>query len=286
MSAHKITSEIYIENGCVAGEPENDVKISEFFFEFPPYTLGRDARGAELRYDDDGDLILTRKQKKKEGKLAIEHRISTELSLVGLQVWRGAFLLADYILSNPQSFKQKRVLELGSGVGLTSIVASFLASEVICTDTDVEEILKLIRRNFARNQSYVSSKVSVEGLNFLCPNWPRELQRKIDPVDIVLAADVIYDDDITEGFVGTLERLFNSGFPKVAYVALEKRYVFTVADLDSVAPMYEEFLRCVRRRNHNWNIEHVATDFPQYFRYDRVDRLILMKIQKGTPTRK
>lgn len=48
-------------------------------------------------------------------------------------MWRGALLLADYILSNPDIFKNKVVLELGAGVGLTSIVVGFFAKEVICT---------------------------------------------------------------------------------------------------------------------------------------------------------
>lgn len=62
-----------------------------------------------------------------------EHKTLTELRHVGLQVWRGALLLADYILSNPDLFRDKVVLELGSGVGLTSIVACFASKEVICT---------------------------------------------------------------------------------------------------------------------------------------------------------
>lgn len=64
--------------------------------------------------------------------------MSTKLQHVGLQVWRGALLLADYILSNPDLFKDKTVLELGAGVGLTSIVASFLADKVICTGNKAE----------------------------------------------------------------------------------------------------------------------------------------------------
>ena len=59
--------------------------------------------------------------------------MSTELNLVGLQVWRGALLLADYVLSYPDLFKDQTILELGSGVGLTGIVASYLAKQVICT---------------------------------------------------------------------------------------------------------------------------------------------------------
>lgn len=104
-----------------------------------------------VNYDSDDDLDVDRD---KEGVILIgtklnvcvfscinisrwivftEHSVSTELSLVGLQVWRAALLLADYILSHSDSFRNQIVLELGSGVGLTSIVASYLAKEVICT---------------------------------------------------------------------------------------------------------------------------------------------------------
>lgn len=91
---------------------------------------------------------------------------------------------------------------------------------------------------------------------------------------------MIYDDNITEGFVNTLEKLFNCNSLNIAYVALEKRFVFTLADLDSVAPMYEEFLRCIAKKNYNWTIEEIKLDFPQYFRYDRLKQMILMKIKR------
>ena len=63
-----------------------------------------------------------------------EHSYSTTLDLVGRQIWRGALLLADFILHHGPSLLQGRtVLELASGVGLTSIVAAMFATEVICT---------------------------------------------------------------------------------------------------------------------------------------------------------
>ena len=69
---------------------------------------------------------------------------------------------------------------------------------------------------------------------------------------------------------------------RTAYVALEKRYVFTIQDLESVAPMYEEFLRCIARRKLDWTIEQVDIDFPQYLTYDRVNEMILMRITRKT----
>lgn len=63
-----------------------------------------------------------------------EHSYSTTLDLVGRQIWRGALLLADFVLHHGPSLLQGRtVLELASGVGLTSIVAAMFATEVICT---------------------------------------------------------------------------------------------------------------------------------------------------------
>lgn len=133
--------------------------ISSFIFKYPSYMIKPECLNGLTR-DNDDDINIDRQQ---EGKLLIginlyieltryqktlfnvinyiliflEHHISTELQYVGLQVWRGALLLADYILSNPDLFRDKVILELGAGVGLTSIVASFLAKEVICTGNKV-----------------------------------------------------------------------------------------------------------------------------------------------------
>lgn len=86
---------------------------------------------------------------KKNLLLILEHSISTELQLVGLQVWRGAFLLADYIFDNPKIFKNKNIIELGSGVGLTSIVASMLAHKVTCTG----KLTNIIKFNYSTNKN-------------------------------------------------------------------------------------------------------------------------------------
>lgn len=53
--------------------------------------------------------------------------------MVGLQIWRGALLLADWLIHNNETIqKDSCILELGSGVGLTSIVAAIF-NPVVCT---------------------------------------------------------------------------------------------------------------------------------------------------------
>ena len=69
-------------------------------------------------------------------RLVIEHSQATSVDLVGLQVWRGALLLADFILARPDLVRDKRVLELAAGTGVTSVTAGMLASAVTATDVD------------------------------------------------------------------------------------------------------------------------------------------------------
>ncbi len=60
--------------------------------------------------------------------------MSTTLQEVGLQVWRGALIMADYLLHISSELRGSTVLELGAGSGLVSIVAALLSAEtVICT---------------------------------------------------------------------------------------------------------------------------------------------------------
>ena len=51
------------------------------------------------------------------------HCVSSSVELVGMQVWRGALLLADLLLARPGLVQGRHVLELAAGTGLTAITA-------------------------------------------------------------------------------------------------------------------------------------------------------------------
>lgn len=97
---------------------------------------------------------------------------------------------------------------------------------------------------------------------------------------------VIYDNDITDHFVETLLRILNPNDlnrtrAKEIFIALEKRYVFTVAELDVTAPCYEYFMDCIQETHSSdirIKLDTVTIDFPQYFSYERSKDLIIMKL--------
>ncbi|KAH8245998.1 hypothetical protein KR026_006692 [Drosophila bipectinata] len=272
-----VTSEIYSETNYQPTKSASDDSkvISKFRFRYPEEKLER------ITADRDGDLEVPRPRR---GVIELEHSEATELRLVGLQVWRGALLLADYLFFKRTEFSGKNVMELGAGVGLTSIAAGIHnPGKIFCTDVDLGCILKLIRGNVQRNSKLFSADISVLEFDFLTPKDQQspELLNAIDSSDIILAADVIYDDTLTDAFISVvdflLERGKSNGRPKTMYVALEKRFVFTLEDCESVAPMYEYLIRQIA--NKPWKIEHLPLDFPQYFEYDRCPQLVLMEIK-------
>ncbi|XP_040047753.2 methyltransferase-like protein 22 isoform X2 [Gasterosteus aculeatus] len=173
-----------------------------------------------------------------EGIIKIEHTMATTLEDVGKQVWLGAFLLADFILSKPHVFRGATVLELGAGTGLTSVVMATVAKTLYCTDVG-EDLLSMCRRNVTLNQHLIEpagGEVRVRQLDWLqydvCTDadmefrWTEEEVADLyDNTKIIVAADVCYDDDLTDGLFRTLYRLC-SNFRQTCtiFISLEKSW--------------------------------------------------------------
>ena len=60
------------------------------------------------------------------------------------------------------------------------------------------------------------------------------------------------------------------------------RFVFTLADLDTVAPAFDFFmekLNDMSEETAGTEYQQVPLDFPQYFCYERSKEMIMMKIE-------
>jgi len=110
-------------------------------------------------------------------------------------------------------------------------------ARAIASDINNCDILELIKSNCSQNKSLMKNGVEVRALDF---GDNLEGLDFINDVDVIAAGDIIYDNLITDKFIEFLQKYHkNKAGSTVAYIALEKRYVFTIADLDTVAPAFD-----------------------------------------------
>jgi hypothetical protein len=109
----------------------------------------------------------------------------------GMTVWAGSEVLCDYLVTHPSLVKEKKVLELGAGMGLCGTVAHKLGASSVClTDGDIE-VLENLRYN-AEHSVSVDSNTDVT-----CPQliWGHDLDtfaKTHGKHDIVIATDCAY----------------------------------------------------------------------------------------------
>ncbi|XP_065846751.1 methyltransferase-like protein 22 [Oscarella lobularis] len=233
--------------------------------------------------DEDGDTIVKRRQRGEGIPLVIEHAMATRLKDVGQQVWNGALLMADFILSNKDLFIGTCAIELGAGTGLTSLVLSRYADLVFCTDVG-DGVLSCCQRNVERNIGEIDAGIiQVRALNWADPDapegspssfgWTAADIDRLEDLDVIVAADVIYNDYFTEMFVNKVRSLMlRYRKCKRCYVALEKRYNFTISKLDTVAPAFDYFKHCLDDLHGNddtFVIERLPIGFSSMFAYER-----------------
>lgn len=72
-------------------------------------------------------------------------------------------------------------------------------------------------------------------------SWTSSDIDQVEEATILLAADVIYSNGLTDAFFNILRKLMPPGSKRVLFLSLEKRYNFTLEDLDIVAHSYRHF---------------------------------------------
>nr|XP_030739774.1 methyltransferase-like protein 22 isoform X7 [Globicephala melas] len=246
--------------------------------------------GVAAQLDEDGDLDVVRRP-----------RAASPSKPSGPprdKVWRGALFLADYILSQRDLFQGRTVLELGAGTGLASILAATMAQTVYCTDVGAD-LLAMCQRNIALNSHLTAAGggvIKVKELDWLkddlCTDpevpfsWSEEdISDLYGHTTIVLAAEVFYDDDLTDALFKTLSRLAHRlKNASTAILSVEKRLNFTLRHLEVTCEAYDHFRSCLRRLEGltggrlRFAVEPVDVSFPQLLVYERIQQLELWKV--------
>lgn len=163
--------------------------------------------------------------------------------------------MVDFIFANQDLFCKKTVLELGSGVGIVGLALGNLAQEVFLTDHDVNA-LELCQENLERNLESSKTVFHIRRFDWIADfdlleplevtgealEWKESDKSYLQLVDLFLAADVMYDDVLTNAFFAKLEMLMKlSRRRPVCFIAIEKRWNFTLNDLEVRASAYDHF---------------------------------------------
>jgi predicted nicotinamide N-methyase len=121
----------------------------------------------------------------------------------GLRTWEAALHMGQYLCAHPSVVANKRVLELGSGTGYLAVLCSkFLgAAHVVATDGS-EQVVSRLGDSFFLNSLQESPTVSASqlawGRSCLGAEWLD------DGVDVILGADVTYDESVIPALVATI----------------------------------------------------------------------------------
>jgi predicted nicotinamide N-methyase len=112
------------------------------------------------------------------------------------ELWPSGIALAEVVAG--LELRGKRVLELGAGLGLPSLVAALGGADVLATDW-ADEAVELLRVNAERN----GLRLRAERVRW---DEPEPLLRDA-PWDVVLGADLLYEQRNAEQLLELLPRL-------------------------------------------------------------------------------
>lgn len=117
--------------------------------------------------------------------------------------------------------------------------------------------------------------------------WNKQDFELVKCSSFIFAADVIYSDDLTIALFSMLRRVMSFGCDKVLYLGLEKRYNFSLDDLNVVANGYTCFRSYVKedgigkQEKRSFVGKRIdVTQIPHYLKdYDRGEDVELWEIK-------
>jgi predicted nicotinamide N-methyase len=135
------------------------------------------------------------------------------------ELWPAATALAEAL----PEVRGLRVVELGCGLGVTSLVAAARGAEVVATDWAADAI-GLLQTNAARNGLEVRAEVR---------DWRRPWEERFD---LAVAADVLYERRNVEPVLARLRELAPIGLVGLAGRPYEQEFLRLAAPVEQLAP--------------------------------------------------
>ena len=116
------------------------------------------------------------------------------------QVWPAAYALCEFIATEPHWLENKKVLELAAGLGLPSLLAAQVATEVVCSD-HVPAAVELMQQSIEKNQ-LTNIKATVIDWNNRTDNLS---------CDVLLLSDINYEPQVFETVFNVIVSFLQKG---------------------------------------------------------------------------
>jgi predicted nicotinamide N-methyase len=116
------------------------------------------------------------------------------------RIWPAAWELAAFLRAEPGWIKDKKVLELGAGIGLPAFAMAKQASKMIISD-HAPEAVELMKKNI--------SLLGLSHVEAICLDWnsvPEEMK-----ADTVLLSDTNYASDQFDSLLSLIKRFLEEG---------------------------------------------------------------------------
>jgi predicted nicotinamide N-methyase len=163
---------------------------------------------------------------------------------VALRLWEAAAALAEFFLDNQETIRNREVLELGAGVGLTGLVLQACCAAKSTYLTDCTQMCREnLQHNLELNQAWLMEHGAdpagvqqgyLEWGAFGDPEYvpsnddEKMSQQAFEGADVLIAADVIYDVKVIDSLVQVIHKfLANNHANKEAILAVTKRNMKT-----------------------------------------------------------
>jgi predicted nicotinamide N-methyase len=99
------------------------------------------------------------------------------------ELWPSAIALSEFIIENSLLLNDKKVIEIGAGLALPSLVASRFCDYITTTDY-IQDALHFAQRNSELNK--------IENIKFDLLDW-RNIRDDHPKYDVILASDIAYE---------------------------------------------------------------------------------------------
>jgi predicted nicotinamide N-methyase len=164
-------------------------------------------------------------------------RSDAQPSIHGNKLWKSSFLLIDYLKKNPPQHSAT-VMDAGCGWGMSGIYcARAFNSKVTSVDAD-KDVFPYLQANAEANGVTV---------NTLHSRFEKISTRQLQQIDLLVAADVCFWDDLVNPVFNLVKRAVNAGVKKII-IADPERSPFLAVAARCEQKFHAETLRWTTRR--------------------------------------